>query len=183
MGRRSREERIAAVRKADREKATSHKANRGKSTGRKDKSEHAAKLNEDRPCKSFLDSHQQEGSRLMSLPGELRNRIYALALPGPYVTVQKYLLGFMPHITTAPALLLTCKRIHQESIGIYYSSTIFLNQPSHLLKPSERNDDLDKWLRGIGSARVCRIQHIWTDPWKVGRQLFARKEEVPTILS
>lgn len=96
----------------------------------------------------------------MSLPAELRNRVYALALPGPYVSIQKCILVTEPDVSTAPALLLTCKRVHQEAIGIYYSSTIFLNQPSHLLEPSERNDDLENWLRGIGSARVCRIQHI-----------------------
>ncbi|PIB02191.1 hypothetical protein CB0940_01919 [Cercospora beticola] len=180
MAQRNRKEQRAraALRQADREKAATRKAKR-EATARRKKRDHAAKLEEVNPCKTFHDSHQQEGSRLMSLPGELRNRIYALALPGPYITVQHYLLGTMPDITTAPALLLTCKRIHQEAIGIYYSSTIFLNQPSHLLKPSERNDDLEKWLRGIGSARVCRIQHIWTDRWKVGRQLFSREEDGP----
>lgn len=108
----------------------------------------------------FVNANQQKESRLMSLPAELRNRIYALAL-SPYVRIRKDRSEVKRGVMSAPALLLTCKRIHQEATGIFYSNTIFVNGGGSIVYRHGRFDDLHTWLRTIGPERVSQIQDVW----------------------
>ncbi|KAF2217254.1 hypothetical protein CERZMDRAFT_93304 [Cercospora zeae-maydis SCOH1-5] len=60
-------------------------------------------------------------SRLLTLPPELRNRIYITCLTHPTYSAES-----PPRIRpsyTLPPLLKTCRQIYSEAIGVYYSST------------------------------------------------------------
>ncbi|KAF2162710.1 hypothetical protein M409DRAFT_26947 [Zasmidium cellare ATCC 36951] len=60
-------------------------------------------------------------SKFLSLPPELRNEIYtALFPPSSEGSVQRIKPGY-----ELPGLLLTCKQIHSECMGLYYSNSIF----------------------------------------------------------
>ncbi|KAK4494829.1 hypothetical protein PRZ48_014185 [Zasmidium cellare] len=60
-------------------------------------------------------------SKFLSLPPELRNEIYtALFPPSSEGSVQRIKPGY-----ELPGLLLSCKQIHAECMGLYYSNSIF----------------------------------------------------------
>lgn len=60
-------------------------------------------------------------SRLLSLPPELRNEIYNnLFPPSSEGSVERIKPGY-----ELPGLLLTCKQVHAECMGLYYSNSIF----------------------------------------------------------
>lgn len=65
-------------------------------------------------------------SRFLSLPAELRNAIYSALFPPS--DPDKDSDGHVQRIKSSyrlPGLLLTCKQIHSECMGLYYSNTIF----------------------------------------------------------
>lgn len=126
--------------------------------------------------KMLLNAKQQKGSRLMSLPAEVRNCIYALALPGPLVAL--HITGYVdpPNMTKTPSILLACKRTYREAIGIYYSTTLFLYGSIWSgLRPT-CNKRLRQWLTCIGHERVSQIKNIWTSA-KRCRDVDMRKGE------
>ena len=64
-----------------------------------------------------------QGSPFLTLPGELRNRIYRFILvqpPGERVQLR------VPSDFTGPGLLTTCKQIRVEAQQIYYSENTFM---------------------------------------------------------
>lgn len=95
---------------------------------------------------------QQDDSRLTRLPAELRNRIYELALPDTIIIPRRRpKMGIPCNKVCAPGLLLTCKQIYQEAIGLYYSSTSFWFKIP---------DDFARWARIIGIKKLKVIRKI-----------------------
>ncbi|PPJ58980.1 hypothetical protein CBER1_04085 [Cercospora berteroae] len=101
-------------------------------------------------------------SRLMSLPAELRNRIWTAAFEG---WTQRIDFHSRAEIWTnaektyrrQPPLLSTCKQIYAEAIGIYYSTAIFFVDR---LKHEWCRGELSGWLRSIGPERAKLVRNV-----------------------
>jgi len=74
-----------------------------------------------RPPSAQQTQHPPPPCRLLSLPPELRKRIYDQTLINP--TSEELILT--PHATTPP-LLRTCRQIRAEGTSIYFSKNLFL---------------------------------------------------------
>ncbi|WPA97367.1 uncharacterized protein RHO25_001976 [Cercospora beticola] len=102
-----------------------------------------------------------QSSRLMSLPAELRNRIWSAVFEG---TTQK-LRSTTPSsgavrsvYSSPPALLCTCKKVYAEALGLYYSSTTFVTYfPVHIQASARM---VQNWMKSIGIERAKLIQTI-----------------------
>lgn len=110
----------------------------------------------------LVNAKQQEQSRLMLLPAELRNRIYSLALDDLWVDIYPSGHDLLPDVTNAPGILLSCKRIYYEATGIYYSNTTFHNDPGYGRDQATSNERLKQWLTCIGYKRASQIKEIRT---------------------
>ncbi|CAK1354192.1 unnamed protein product [Cercospora beticola] len=111
----------------------------------------------------FLNAKQQEQSRLMSLPAELRNHIYAYSLGGVWLGLHDYDESDKDKLLdarNAPGILLTCKRIHQEAIGIFYSTAIFSFPLAWCNDEPIFNTRTKQWLTSIGYGRASQIKKI-----------------------
>ncbi|EME78498.1 uncharacterized protein MYCFIDRAFT_199694 [Pseudocercospora fijiensis CIRAD86] len=106
------------------------------------------------------DLRDQEGCRLLTLPGEIRNRIYEYVL-GDYTSIA------LDHISLAreqtakhiqfPSILETCQQIRKEAISIWLSSTTF-----HFNFHGELYDFLRiLGARQAGMVKDARESYIW----------------------
>jgi hypothetical protein len=84
--------------------------------------------------------HEQRGSRLFTLPPELRSRVYADLLCPEAPSFAELASssgprdrhGTLDNPRLFPALLSTCRRIHREAIGFLYELHTFHAHPSLL---------------------------------------------------
>ncbi|GIZ39059.1 hypothetical protein CKM354_000245100 [Cercospora kikuchii] len=122
----------------------------------------------------------QPPSKLMSLPAELRNRIWTyvfegsvqeLRVDGYYVpgmtslsrdlsdpsSTTSFREGVWSYYSSAPPLLCTCKQVYTEAIGIYYSTTTFFSKaPACELSAS----NFKAWMQKIGTERAKLIENV-----------------------
>ncbi|USW48564.1 hypothetical protein Slin15195_G018830 [Septoria linicola] len=94
----------------------------------------------------------QSSSPLMSLPAELRNHIYELALSDTVVKIENFREGYNS-INRSPGLILTCHQICREALGLYYSVARFTMQYGE-------QSCLSSWLDSIGQERSDLIKSI-----------------------
>ena len=79
-------------------------------------------------------------SAFLMLPAELRNTIYALLLTAPAHVKQSRRIAtrglcsdyVLPPLDLCPALLRTCKQVHDEAASILYGANQFASHPSLL---------------------------------------------------
>ena len=82
----------------------------------------------------------QRNSAFLTLPAELRNAIYALLLKAPAHVKQSRRVAtrglcsdyILPPLDLCPALLQTCKQIHNEAASVLYGANQFASHPSLL---------------------------------------------------
>ncbi|KAI4741640.1 hypothetical protein E4T50_07941 [Aureobasidium sp. EXF-12298] len=82
----------------------------------------------------------QRTSAFLMLPAELRNAIYALLLKAPAHVKQSRRVAtrglcsdyILPPLDLCPALLRTCKQIHNEAASVLYGANQFASHPSLL---------------------------------------------------
>lgn len=96
----------------------------------------------------------QDQSLLMRLPPELRNRIYHQAFKG-HETVLECAAGTLRlRMPQAPGILLTCRQVHQEAVGIFYSTTAICSSTAWCIA---------KWLQGLPENRVDLLSDVRFD--------------------
>ncbi|CAK1354206.1 uncharacterized protein RHO25_001975 [Cercospora beticola] len=110
-------------------------------------------------------------SRLMSLPAELRNRVWTAVFEGwtqridYYNRAQKWTAADKAY-RRQPPLLSTCKQIYAEAVGIYYSKAIFFTS---IISSECADRVLRTWLYKIGSERAKLVRnvrcHLSMTPW------------------
>lgn len=104
----------------------------------------------------------QDDSRLMRLPAELRNEIYELVFSGRQ-GVASFEEGRKPK---APAILVACRQTYSEALPIYYSVTNFGLELEHerdcrtdrrILRnwASRIGPEKLRWISCIGYLRIC----------------------------
>jgi hypothetical protein len=117
-----------------------------------------------KPFRKVYASDTSQRSRLMSLSAELRNRIYEFAFQG-HINRTVYTLRSRPvarsnsvqDVTRGeskakpPGLILSCKQIHEEALGIFYSTASFLFEDMHLLR---------HWAETIGDCRKRLVRYV-----------------------
>ncbi|USW48585.1 Putative 2EXR domain-containing protein [Septoria linicola] len=102
----------------------------------------------------------QSNSRLMSLPAELRNRIWTAYFESVrfHFSAKECTRWPSAHLyIKAPPILETCKQVYSEALGIYYSSTTFQGELS------EYGDNIRpvlRWLTNIGRSNARLINNI-----------------------
>jgi hypothetical protein len=82
----------------------------------------------------------QRPSAFLALPAELRNTIYALLLTAPTHVKQSRRIAtrglcsdyILPPLDLCPALLRTCRQIHNEASSVLYGANQFASHPSLL---------------------------------------------------
>ncbi|KAI5238688.1 hypothetical protein E4T43_07289 [Aureobasidium subglaciale] len=87
-----------------------------------------------------MSSIVQPASAFLALPAELRNIIYALILIAPSHVVQSRRIAtrglcsdyVLPPLKLSPAILRTCRQIHDEAASILYGANQFASHPSLL---------------------------------------------------
>jgi len=96
---------------------------------------------------------EMERSPLLDLPPELRNTVWRFAL------VRKTKIDMSKESTTAePALLVACKQIREEGLGIYYGENMFSLGAE--LVDWDWSTTLSDWLSAIGHERAGRIARL-----------------------
>jgi hypothetical protein len=92
-----------------------------------------------------------DNCQLLSLPPELRNRIYEMVL------VQSQTVMVAPAGISEPALLSTAKQVRNEAIQIYYGQNIF-----HITIDNLNPYPLVRWKeRRKALKRNCRLKMKW----------------------
>lgn len=89
---------------------------------------------------TFKTHSLQRTPGFLSLPAELRNAIYALLLTAPAHVKQSRRIAtrglcsdyVLPPLDLCPALLRTCRQIHDEAASILYGANQFASHPSLL---------------------------------------------------
>ena len=78
-------------------------------------------------------------SSFLQLPAELRDSIYALVLTPPHIPHLRRLATrglcsdyILPSLNLSPALLRTCRQVHDEATSILYGANQFASHPSLL---------------------------------------------------
>ena len=99
-------------------------------------------------------------SRLLSLPSELRNRIWELAFTPNIKTMQDGMLDLVTAKKPKPTLLLTCKQIYTEAYKLYtearesfWTSTSFYINGCSLTS-------VRKGIESLKDENVAKIQHL-----------------------
>ncbi|KAK4494755.1 hypothetical protein PRZ48_014111 [Zasmidium cellare] len=100
-------------------------------------------------------------SRLLTLPPELRNKIYTLVLvQGAPIQISERSTkpslaarGATAHYTRLlePPFLLTCRQIRHEALPIFYGENVFFTAIKDALPP---------WLLAIGPEKARMVRHI-----------------------
>jgi hypothetical protein len=121
-------------------------------------------------------SKQVQASPLTALPPELRNRIYALvfenhvsdAAKGPTIHYEGSLTNDKRIAASTPGLILTCKQLHQEALGIFYTHAKF--QFFCL-------EQLEMWQWRIGKPRTVLMRHVRIMNLASGREWSVKYEK------
>jgi hypothetical protein len=139
-----------------------------------------------------LHHHQPAPAAFLSLPGELRNRIYRFALTGPR-TIEIDKTRWSTH---QPALLKTCKTIRAEALRLFYienkiSTNIHDWDPivkycfqqlmtSHNIRPQQLHhyftgvpsyQNLYQWLQAVHQGRIGAISDAVGKPRPMERKI------------
>jgi hypothetical protein len=117
------------------------------------------------------DSHdatvdQPAPKGFLSLPQELRDHIYELALVKPRntITMLSNYSCFQSEVSAAqPALARVNRQIRQETLPIFYSANLFLAE----LSDETDLDTAKRWLQAIGDENVKSLRRLvlcgWTE--------------------
>ncbi|KAF2162642.1 hypothetical protein M409DRAFT_26883 [Zasmidium cellare ATCC 36951] len=101
-------------------------------------------------------------NRLLTLPPELRNKVYTLTLiqptaiqisersTAPSTAAQGATLHYNRLIE--PALLFSCRQIRFEALPIFYGENVFFTALKDAIAP---------WLLAIGPAKAGMVRHVW----------------------
>ena len=144
------------------------------------------------PQMSSATPRPSSSSRFLSLPGELRNRIYRFALTGPR-TIEIDKTRWSTH---QPALLKTCKTIRAEALRLFYienkiSTNIHDWDPivkyrfqqlmtSHNIRPQQLHhyftgvpnyQNLYQWLQAVHQGRIGAISDAVGKPRPIERKI------------
>ncbi|KAK3724905.1 hypothetical protein LTR37_000953 [Vermiconidia calcicola] len=106
-----------------------------------------------------------EPSRLQKLPGELRSRIYELAMPE--FSKRPELYDYVPKLFEAevkqPPLTRTCKQFRNECLQYFYSNLWVFVDPFAFRCPRSNKcrEMMCKWLVAIGVENRSRLAHMY----------------------
>ncbi|KAK3714163.1 hypothetical protein LTR37_007965 [Vermiconidia calcicola] len=101
--------------------------------------------------KTTDETHSITAASLLRIPGELRNRIYRLAV------VEQNTINFcMKHnfLPPEPALLSASKKIRREAADIYYKENSFV-----LVVHDNDGTIVEKWLQSSKNRKRCNLQY------------------------
>ena len=104
----------------------------------------------------------QSNSRLVSLPAELRNRIYEAVLGGDIVNIPWKSEENPEGLLKSQALLVTCKQVYKDAILMYYATSIFQHVACSDRGRYGENAwlRLAQWLKTIGSQNAALLTCI-----------------------
>ncbi|KAK4494833.1 hypothetical protein PRZ48_014189 [Zasmidium cellare] len=94
------------------------------------------------------------GKTFLDLPPELRNDIYALALPPQTLAFPTPTPANKHGRAKAPSLLLASKQIHAEALAMFYSKTTFHFPDSNIML---------RFLRKIGAKKRKLVKEVIVD--------------------
>lgn len=104
----------------------------------------------------------QQQSRLMRVPPELRNHIYELVFKDSLVPVNGFgsIMKRGSPAYSAPGILLACHQTYNEAINTFYAETIFV---------AHYGFQLDHWIKRLPKRVVSLLNHVrldlaWCDP-------------------
>ena len=102
-------------------------------------------------------------SPLLSLPAELRNRIYELAVVEPDLIK---LMGFRGvgkfEIRVAqPALTRACRQLRRECLALFYEANIFLGECHSTCQAKATPEYIDQWVEAIGAENRNSLKHLY----------------------
>ncbi|KAK4618076.1 hypothetical protein CLAFUW4_11776 [Fulvia fulva] len=102
-------------------------------------------------------SSEQQDSKFLSLPPEIRNRIYGFVFfssvrkwPGKALDTRKN-----KAVSTAEPLVMVCKQLHAEALPVFYAETTFLF--GHALS-------FKHWTRAIGQQKCQMLRDVLIMP-------------------
>lgn len=106
----------------------------------------------------------------MGLAGELRNRIYYLALAEPQTTI----INSLKH--TQPGLLQTCKQIRNEASSIYYGENCFALEIWDLKFTAQMEHEFREWIRQRGNKNTGNFGYFSRQNFKAWLKLAYQRE-------
>ncbi|USW48575.1 hypothetical protein Slin15195_G018940 [Septoria linicola] len=138
--------------------------------------------------KTATASVDPPSSRLMTLPAELRVRIYEFVFEDKIIRS----IGGQPFLyatirgNSAPPLLRTCKQVYREAVDIYWSKVFCMDTTKQIrirfidrntsIQPSPRtalsdSPPLSEWFNMIGRDRLLRISAIAVVCYRGGHEI------------
>jgi hypothetical protein len=118
----------------------------------------------------FTTTSPQTNCRLLSLPPELKNNIYEMALQGFNMELLLPTEDDDEPLCKAPGLVLTCKKIHQDTIKMFYSTVTIVvsldeSTPDFWTNSNhEGRRRLAKYLRTIGRTKSALLTSLIEAP-------------------
>ncbi|RMY66873.1 hypothetical protein D0863_08157 [Hortaea werneckii] len=93
--------------------------------------------------------HDPKFSPLLSLPGELRNRIWRLLIVREEPFLAFAAAGSLQHRVVVPRLAHTGRSIRHEVLSIYYSENSFIYEWTGRFNPVKHRMKIQQWLRTV----------------------------------
>ncbi|RMY89668.1 hypothetical protein D0861_04113 [Hortaea werneckii] len=93
--------------------------------------------------------HDPSFSSLLSLPGELRNRIWRLLVVREEPILAFAAAGTLQHRVVVPRLAHTGRSIRYEILSIYYSENSFIYEWTGRFNPVKHRMKIQQWLRTV----------------------------------
>ncbi|SMR61236.1 unnamed protein product [Zymoseptoria tritici ST99CH_3D1] len=117
----------------------------------------------------FTTASPQTGSKLLSLPPEVKNDIYEIVLQDLTVTLEVPDDNGDTALGKGPGILLACKEVYQETWKLYYSTVTIivpLDGPRHADDADDETGRrrLDKFLRTIGRDKSALLTSMIETP-------------------
>ncbi|EME40464.1 hypothetical protein DOTSEDRAFT_55678 [Dothistroma septosporum NZE10] len=115
----------------------------------------------------------QRDSRLMGSTAELRNKIWEHVFQDSVVKLRDRRKNYIELCLNAPGLLVSCKQVYPEAVGIYYTNTAFkvwYTAKRLRCKTACTPTRLPEFLHGIGKEKASLIRNIYLndrrDDWR-----------------
>ncbi|RMX84408.1 hypothetical protein D0869_04592 [Hortaea werneckii] len=113
--------------------------------------------------------HDPNFSPLLSLPGELRNRIWRLLVVREEPFLAFAAAGSLQHRVVVPRLAHTGRSIRHEILSIYYSENSFIYEWTGRFNPVKHRMKIQQWLRTVmpyvrdisGYGTLSRLPSEW----------------------
>ncbi|KAI6827283.1 hypothetical protein KC340_g9704 [Hortaea werneckii] len=115
------------------------------------------------------DSAPDHDSSLLSLPGELRNRIWRLLVVREEPILAFAAAGTLQHRVVVPRLAHTGRSVRHEILSIYYSENSFIYEWTGRFNPVKHRMKIQQWLRTVlpyvrdisGYGTILRLPSKW----------------------